>query len=106
MSVLWTSDTCGCKWNMQQIENTDNWEGTAVQTCLAHSTLDEALSSNRFKNDVVNLIKSTLEITENDSREITFTFNENTDDFVFYLNNFSVEDITTVNNLNLNITIG
>lgn len=117
MSIRWESDTClSCIWDMEQ--NGEEWIGNPYGTpCPFHETLDEALSINRFKNQVITTICEALNldpveaININESKNITFTILED-GNLLFHIKNFTKEEVDIIShlvidsphNLNLNIT--
>lgn len=100
MSVIWTSDLCGCKSTYSIVD--DIATGEIIESCNPsfHATFDEILEDNRKKNTNVNAITEAVDMT---NKEISFTFENGI--ITLTLHNFTVEDMDIINLLDLNVDV-
>jgi len=94
----WTSDVCGCKSVYSLVE--DEMVGDLIEPCQYHSNFQDALNTNRLKNESINTINELFDMTD---KEVGFSFNNGELSLTLY--NFSELDIEYINQLNLNINI-
>lgn len=100
MSVIWTSDLCGCKSNYEVING--EVVGSIIESCdeLIHDNFELILSDNKKKNISKNLIEEVIDMT---GKEIGFQFENGIITLLLY--NFTEEDKNIVNELNLDVNI-